>query len=99
LALGRREKKNDCGKESVQKTEVTTGKRTTRAHARKHAQMKATTGGRTTRMVKRPNLRRVRVLIIFYKWMKSPKCITIDTKVSYRSSSSCCCCFDYCVDE
>jgi hypothetical protein len=42
-------KKNDRGKESVQKTEVTTGKRTTRAHARKRAQRKVTAGGRTTR--------------------------------------------------
>jgi hypothetical protein len=50
LAPGRRGKKNDHGKESVQKTEVTTGKRTTRVHARKRAQRKATTGGRTTRV-------------------------------------------------
>ena len=49
LAPGQRGKKNDHGKESVQKMEVTTGKRTTRTHARKHAQRKATTRGRTTR--------------------------------------------------
>jgi hypothetical protein len=49
LAPGQRGKKNDHGKESVQKTEVTTGKRTTRMHARKCAQRKATAGGRTTR--------------------------------------------------
>jgi hypothetical protein len=49
LAPGRSGKKNDQGKESVQKTEVTTGKGTTCAHARKRAQRKATTGGRTTR--------------------------------------------------
>jgi hypothetical protein len=65
LAPGRRGKKNDRGKESVQKTEVTTGKRTTHAHARKRAQRKATAGGRTTRMGERPNVRRVRVLVIF----------------------------------
>jgi len=49
LAPGRRGKKNDHGKESVQKTKVTIGKRTTRTHARKHAQRKATAGGRKTR--------------------------------------------------
>jgi hypothetical protein len=31
-----------------------------------------------------PNVKRVRVLVIFYKWMKTLKCINIDTKVSYR---------------
>jgi hypothetical protein len=37
-----------------------------------------------TRMRERPNVIRVRVLVIFCKRMKSPKCINIDTKVSYR---------------
>ena len=36
------------------------------------------------RMGERPNVRRVRVLVIFCKRMKSPKCINIETKVSYR---------------
>jgi hypothetical protein len=49
LAPGRSGKKDDHGKESVQETEVTTGKRSARANARKHAQRKATAGGRTTR--------------------------------------------------
>jgi hypothetical protein len=35
-------------------------------------------------MGERPNVRRVMVLVIFCKRMKSPKCINIDTKVSYR---------------
>ena len=48
LAPGRRGKKNDHGKESVQKIEVTIGKRTTHMHARKRAQRKSTAGGRTT---------------------------------------------------
>jgi hypothetical protein len=48
LVLGRRGKKNDHGKESMQKIEVTTGKRIACAHARKHAQRKETTGRRTT---------------------------------------------------
>jgi hypothetical protein len=79
----------------VHKTEVTTGKRTTRVHARKCAQRKAKTGGRTTWMGERPNVRRVRVLIIFCKWLKRSKCINIDMEISYSS----CCFFDYCVDE
>ena len=36
------------------------------------------------RMEERPNIRRVRVLVIFGKRLKSSKCINIDTKVSYR---------------
>ena len=48
LALGLRGKKNDRGKESVQKTKVTTRKRTTCAHAINRAQRKATVGGGTT---------------------------------------------------
>jgi hypothetical protein len=44
LALGQRGKKNDRGKERVHKTEVTIGKRTIRAHARKRAQRKLTAG-------------------------------------------------------
>jgi hypothetical protein len=35
-------------------------------------------------MGEKPNVRRVRVLVIFCKWLKSPKCINIDTKVSYK---------------
>jgi hypothetical protein len=35
-------------------------------------------------MGERPNGRRVGVLVIFGKRLKSPKCINIDTKVSYR---------------
>jgi hypothetical protein len=35
-------------------------------------------------MGEKPSVRRVRVLVIFCKWMKSPKCINIDTKISYR---------------
>ena len=50
LAPGRRGKKNDRGKESVQKTKVTTRKITTHMHVRKHAQRKVTTRGRTTRV-------------------------------------------------
>jgi hypothetical protein len=38
-------------------------------------------------MAERPNIRRVRVLVIFCKRMKIPKCINIDTKVSYRRVS------------
>jgi hypothetical protein len=34
-------------------------------------------------MGEKPSVRRVRVLVIFCKWLKSPKCINIDTKVSY----------------
>jgi hypothetical protein len=37
-----------------------------------------------TRMGEIPNVRRVRVLVIFWKSLKSPKCINIDMKVSYR---------------
>jgi hypothetical protein len=39
-------------------------------------------------MAEKPNVRRVRVLVIFCKWLKSPKCINIDMKVSYRGGSS-----------
>jgi hypothetical protein len=35
-------------------------------------------------MGERPNIGRVRVLVIFCNRLKSPKCINIDTKVSYR---------------
>ena len=35
-------------------------------------------------MREKPTIRRVRVLVIFCKWLKIPKCINIDTKVSYR---------------
>jgi hypothetical protein len=35
-------------------------------------------------MGEKPSVRRVRVSIIFCKWMKNPKCINIDTKVSYK---------------
>jgi hypothetical protein len=48
LALGRSGKKDDHGKESMQETEVTTGKRSACTNARKHAQREATTGGRTS---------------------------------------------------
>jgi hypothetical protein len=89
LAPGRRGKKNDHGKESVQKTEVTTGKRTS-TRACKKACTKESDSWRKNwrknnmRMGEKPNVRRVRVLVIFCKWLKSPKCINIDTKVSYR---------------
>jgi hypothetical protein len=36
-----------------------------------------------TCMGEKTSIRRVRVLVIFYKWLKSPKCINIDTKLSY----------------
>ena len=49
LAPGQSGKKDDHGKESVQETKVTTGKRSTHVNARKHTQRKATTRGRTTR--------------------------------------------------
>lgn len=49
-APSRRGKKNDCGKESMQKTKVTTSKITTCTHASKRAQNKATAGGRTIRV-------------------------------------------------
>jgi hypothetical protein len=39
-----------------------------------------------TCMGERPNVRRVRVLVIFSKNMKSPECINIDTEVSIRRS-------------
>ena len=47
-------KKNDSckrnnGKESMQETKVTTGKRSTHMNARKHAQREAIVGGITTR--------------------------------------------------
>jgi hypothetical protein len=35
-------------------------------------------------MGEKPSVRRVRVLVIFYKWINIPKCVNIDTKVSYR---------------
>jgi hypothetical protein len=35
-------------------------------------------------MGERPNVRSIRVFVIFCKRMKSPKCINIDMKVSYR---------------
>jgi hypothetical protein len=37
-----------------------------------------------TRMGEKTSIRRVRVLVIFCKWLKSLKCINIDMKVSYR---------------
>jgi hypothetical protein len=37
-----------------------------------------------THMGGRPNDGRIRVFVIFHKWLKSQKCIYIDTKVSYR---------------
>jgi hypothetical protein len=37
-----------------------------------------------TRMGEKPSIRRVRFLVIFYKWLKILKCINIDTKVSYK---------------
>jgi hypothetical protein len=37
-----------------------------------------------TCMGDKPSVRRVRVLVIFCKWLKSLKCINIDTKVSYK---------------
>jgi hypothetical protein len=46
FAPGQRGKKNDHGKESVQKIEVTTGRREARVHERKHAQRKAIAGAR-----------------------------------------------------
>jgi hypothetical protein len=36
------------------------------------------------RIGERPNIRRVKVLVIFWKRLNIPKCINIDTKVSYR---------------
>jgi hypothetical protein len=45
LSLGQRGKKKDHGKESLQKTEVTIGRREARAHERKRAQRKKTIGG------------------------------------------------------
>jgi hypothetical protein len=36
------------------------------------------------RMGEKPSVRRVMVLVIFCKWLKRPKCINIDTKVSYK---------------
>jgi hypothetical protein len=84
LAPGRRGKKNDRGKESVQKTEVTTGKRTTCACKKACTKESDSWRKNNTRMGERPNVRRVRVLVIFCKRLKSPKCINIDTKVSYR---------------
>jgi len=42
-----------------------------------------------TRMRERCNVRRVRVLVIFWKRMKSPKCINIDVKVSFRDVMWC----------
>jgi hypothetical protein len=45
---GRSGKKDDHGKESMQETEVTTGKISTCTNARKRAQREATAGGRTT---------------------------------------------------
>jgi hypothetical protein len=50
LAASQRGKKNDHGKESVQKTEVTTGRRAARTYARKRAQRKATAGGGVARV-------------------------------------------------
>jgi hypothetical protein len=35
-------------------------------------------------MGEKPNIIRVRFLVIFYKRLKIPKCINVDTKVSYR---------------
>jgi hypothetical protein len=35
-------------------------------------------------MAEKPNVRRVRVLVIFFKSLKIPKCINIYMKVSYR---------------
>jgi hypothetical protein len=32
------------------------------------------------RMGEKDSVRRVRVLVIFYKWLKIPKCINIDTR-------------------
>jgi hypothetical protein len=50
LAPGQRGKKKNHGKESVQKTEVTTGRREAHVHARKRAQRKVTTGGGEARV-------------------------------------------------
>jgi hypothetical protein len=41
-------------------------------------------------MGERPNIGRVRVLVILCNRMKSLKCINIDTKVSYRELVSSC---------
>jgi hypothetical protein len=35
-------------------------------------------------MGEKPSVRRVRFLVIFYKWLKISKCINIDMKVSYK---------------
>jgi hypothetical protein len=50
LALGRRGNKNNRGKESVHKTEVTTSRRAAHVHARKCTQRKVTVGGGATRV-------------------------------------------------
>jgi hypothetical protein len=52
-------------------------------------------------MGERPNVRRVRVLVIFYKRMKSLKSINIDTKVSYCDDRywDDRCCDDRCCDD
>jgi hypothetical protein len=62
------------------RNKVTAGERTTRAHARKRAQGKRQLEEEQhTCMGGRPNVGRVRVFVMLCKWLKSPKCINIDT--------------------
>jgi hypothetical protein len=80
LAPGRSGKKDDRGERKRAETEVTAGGRTTRAHARKRAQGKRQLEEEQhTCMGGRPNVGRVRVLVIHCKWLKSPIDINIDT--------------------
>ena len=65
--------------------EVTARERIACVHARKHAQGKRQLEKeKHARMGGRPNIGRVRVLVMLCKWLKSPKCKNIDTQVSYR---------------
>jgi hypothetical protein len=81
LAAGRSGKKDDHGERKHAETEVTAGgKHNTRA-CKKVCTRKATAGRKNNmhRMGGRPNVGRVRVLVIYCKWMKSLKYINIDT--------------------
>ena len=82
---GRSGKKDDCGERKHAKSEATTGRKHSMRACKKTCTRKATTRRKNnTHMRGRPNVGRVRVLVIHCKWLKSLIYRNIDTHVSYR---------------
>jgi hypothetical protein len=80
LAPGRSGKKDDHGERKLAETEVTAGGKHNMRDARKHAQEKGQLKEEQhARMGGRPNIGKIRVLVMYFKRLKIPKCINIDT--------------------